>query len=112
MSLRRNFKYLFRRRDYDYEQGGNKVIESVESGCFRATKTILSFFQKHKDIQFERSSAPSPEPISGQAPHEEPREAPKSTNIIPTQILIDFSEPGDQDHVHADTDQNIDFSYA
>jgi hypothetical protein len=68
MSLRRNFKFLFRRRDYDYEQGGNKVIESVENGRFRTTKTILSFFQKHKDIQFERSRAPSPESISRRAP--------------------------------------------
>jgi len=57
-------------------------------------------------------SKPSPDSIF------EPREAPKSTDAIPTRNLTDFSEPGDQDHVQADTDhvqvsiQNIDFSYA
>jgi hypothetical protein len=67
MSLGRHFKSLLRRREYEQDASHNKrrneVIESVESSCVRTTTKKLNLFRKAKDIQFERSRAPSPKLI-------------------------------------------------
>jgi hypothetical protein len=59
MPLRRHLKSFLDRRDY--EQDEKEVIASVESSCVRVIKRKLNFFWKAKNIQFERSRAPSPD---------------------------------------------------
>jgi hypothetical protein len=59
MPLRRHLTSFFGRRDH--EQDGEEVIASVESSCVCATKRKLNFFWKARNIQFERSRAPSPD---------------------------------------------------
>ena len=46
-----------------HEQDGDEVVDSVESGCVVTTKKRFDVSQKAKSIQFERSRAPSPEPM-------------------------------------------------
>jgi hypothetical protein len=66
MPLRRHLKPFLDRRDHEQNalhngQDGKEVIASVESSCVRVIKRKLNFFWNAKNIQFERSRAPSPD---------------------------------------------------
>lgn len=68
MLLARCLRISFRRKDYrrvDLDnQEDTEVIESVESYCPCVMKAKLVYFFKPRQVEFERSRAPSPESIT------------------------------------------------